>query len=115
MSMSFAKEAYFEKSNSSLLPFRVVVQSHRLPHHLGDAEDIPYPVSLRFYIAASLLELTNHMGTVFFLDTRDVFLQRDPFEKYADGVMHFPRESGSYRIHGPYTNNHEWLLQCFGR
>ena len=94
--------------------YRVVVQSHRIPSHLEDPEDIPYPVSLRFYLTASLLTLTNHSGTAFFLDTRDVFLQRDPFERYSDGIMHFPRESGSYRISGPFTYNYQWLMQCFG-
>jgi hypothetical protein len=79
-----------------------------------EAEDLPYPVSLRFFVVVSLLTLIQHQGTIFFLDTRDVFIQRDPFRDYSDGIMHFPRESSAYRIRGPFTSNHEWLLQCFG-
>ena len=94
---------------------RVIVQRHSLPANLEDAEDVPYPVSLRFYVVLALLKQIDHQGTVFFLDTRDVYIQRDPFKVFSDGIMHFPSESSSYRISGPYTDNHSWLLGCFGK
>ena len=89
------------------------MQKHAMPEHLA-AEDLPYPVSLRFYVTAAFLRLISHTGTVFFLDTRDVFIQKDPFESYADGRLHFPMESQAYRLRGPYTHNSDWLLSCYG-
>ena len=78
-------------------------------------ETLPYPVSLRFYVARAFLALTKHSGTTFWLDTRDVFVQDDPFAAFNDGVLHFPRESGAYRLEGPYTWNSEWVRNCYGK
>lgn len=86
-----------------------------MPVHLTDPEDVPYTVSLRFYVTLALLHLTNHSGTIFFIDTRDVYIQSDPFLDYADDILHFPKESGAYRMKGPFTDNHNWLLMCFGQ
>lgn len=79
------------------------------------AEELPYHVSLRFYAVTAFLSAIHHAGTAFFLDTRDVFIQRDPFEQHADGLLHFPRESSAYRLKGPFTHNRDWLLQCYGK
>lgn len=93
---------------------RVFVQEHAMPEGFG-TEDLPYPVSLRFYVAKSFLKSISHQGTTVFLDTRDVFLQKDPFSEFSDGIMHFPRESGAYRLKGPYTWNFKWILNCYGK
>ena len=85
-----------------------------MPEGFG-TEDLPYSVSLRFYVAKSFLSLIKHQGTTFFLDTRDVFIQKDPFSAFDDGIMHFSRESGAYRLNGPYTWNPTWIVNCYGK
>ena len=85
-----------------------------MPEGFGN-EDLPYPVSLRFFVTISFLRLIGHEGYTFFLDTRDVFIQSDPFSELSDGVLHFPRESGAYRLKGPYTDNHDWVRKCYDK
>ena len=70
---------------------------------------------------------------------RDVFVQRNmfvepflvsagvaiafkcPFRPLADvtclqdDLLHFPRESGAYRLRGPFSLNADWMTQCYGR
>ena len=90
------------------------MQPHAMPDHLQE-DNLPYPVSLRFYVTVALLRSSRHSGHVFFCDTRDVFIQRDPFADHSDGVLHFPRESAAYRLKGPFTDNSVWLLKCYGK
>eukprot|EP00891_Asterochloris_glomerata_P009694 jgi/Astpho2/9694/fgenesh1_pg.00149_%23_4_t len=97
---------------------RVHLQHHALPD-VDDPDLLPHPVSLRFYVATAFLrKLTaaGHRGHVFLSDSRDVFVQRNMFvDPFLDDLLHFPRESGAYRLRGPFSLNADWVTQCYGR
>ena len=92
---------------------RVIVQKHEMPTHFL-AETVPDAVSLRFYVVQAFLKQIQHTGKAFICDSRDVFIQKDMFEAFNDDCLHFPRESGGYRIRGPFSQNH-WITQCYGQ
>ncbi|KAL0021043.1 hypothetical protein WJX77_012162 [Trebouxia sp. C0004] len=93
---------------------RVIVQKHEMPTHFPE-EAVPHAVSLRFYVVQAFLKQIQHTGKAFICDSRDVFIQRDMFEAFDDDYLHFPRESGGYRIRGPFSQNANWITQCYGR
>ena len=90
------------------------MQQHALPDHIPE-EALPYPVSLRFYVISAFLRAIGHNGTVFAADSRDVYVQDDVFRIYNDSRLHFPRESGSYRLAGPFTDNAAWFVKAYDR
>lgn len=92
----------------------MIVQKHELPEHVPE-ESMPYAVCLRFYAARALLMQIRHTGKVFMCDSRDVFIQKDMFEAFDDDYLHFPRESGAYRLRGPFSQNSNWITQCYGQ
>ncbi|DBA90773.1 TPA: hypothetical protein ACH3X1_003980 [Trebouxia sp. C0004] len=85
-----------------------------MPTHFPE-EAVPHAVSLRFYVVQAFLKQIQHTGKAFICDSRDVFIQRDMFEAFDDDYLHFPRESGGYRIRGPFSQNANWITQCYGR
>lgn len=99
---------------NSLLACRVIVQKHEMPTQFSD-EALPHAVSLRFYIVRALLTQIQHTGKAFICDSRDVFIQKDIFQAFDDDYLHFPRESGGYRIRGPFSENSNWITQCYGQ
>ena len=93
---------------------RVIVQKHEMPTHFLE-EAVPHAVSLRFYVVQAFLKQIQHTGKAFICDSRDVFIQKDMFEAFNDDYLHFPRESGGYRIRGPFSQNANWITQCYGQ
>lgn len=93
---------------------RVIVQKHEMPKQFSE-EALPHAVSLRFYVARAFLTQIQHAGKAFICDSRDVFIQKDMFEAFNDDYVHFPRESGGYRIRGPFSLNSNWITQCYGQ
>ena len=85
-----------------------------MPTHISE-DYIPYAVTVRFYVARAFLNQIRHTGKVFMCDSRDVFIQRDMFEAFDDDYLHFPRESGAYRLRGPFSQNSNWITQCYGQ
>lgn len=100
--------------NSNQLSCRVIVQKHEMPKQFSE-EALPHAVSLRFYVARAFLTQIQHAGKAFICDSRDVFIQKDMFEAFNDDYVHFPRESGGYRIRGPFSLNSNWITQCYGQ
>ena len=90
------------------------MQKHEMPTHISE-DYIPYAVTVRFYVARAFLNQIRHTGKVFMCDSRDVFIQRDMFEAFDDEYLHFPRESGAYRLRGPFSQNSNWITQCYGQ
>ena len=92
----------------------MIVQRHEAPLHFPE-QAVPHAVSLRFWVVRAFLKQIQHIGKAFICDSRDVFIQKDMFEAFDDDFLHFPRESGGYRIRGPFSENANWITQCYGQ